>query len=87
VLPESPQHRIWREARAVAEARIEELRNDLAAAISDASNLLHARHSPRIRLRICWALVSKRTQTRPRIDTTLPNQIGLSPKVQIAGST
>jgi hypothetical protein len=40
VLPESPQHRHWREARAAAERRIAGLRDDLRAALAEGGILL-----------------------------------------------
>jgi hypothetical protein len=39
-LPESPQHRYWREARAVASERISEFRDDVRALLGDAAALL-----------------------------------------------
>jgi hypothetical protein len=41
-LPESPQHRLWREARATAAGRIEGIREQLHGTLSEASNLLDA---------------------------------------------
>ena len=41
-LPESPQHRNWREARQAAAQHIDRLRDELGAALSDASELLDA---------------------------------------------
>ena len=40
VLPESPQHRVWRESRALAEQRIEGFRLEVCDAIEDAEELL-----------------------------------------------
>jgi len=42
VLPESPQHRVWRESRALAEQRIEGFRLEVCDAIEDAEELLAA---------------------------------------------
>lgn len=46
-LPESPQHRAWRRARAVAAFEIERLRAELAAGLDDAAALLGAEPAPR----------------------------------------
>jgi hypothetical protein len=46
-LPESPQHRQWREARTAANGRIGEFRDDLRRALADATRLLYADgHAP-----------------------------------------
>jgi ribosome-binding protein aMBF1 (putative translation factor) len=42
VLPESPQHRVWRESRTLAEQRIDEFRLEVREAVEDAEELLHA---------------------------------------------
>jgi len=41
-LPESPQHRVWREARAEAEARIEGFRSDVHERLNAAAGVLDA---------------------------------------------
>jgi hypothetical protein len=41
-LPESPQHRVWREARAAAGEHVDEFREELQAALGDATGLLDA---------------------------------------------
>jgi hypothetical protein len=41
-LPESPQHRAWREARAAAGEHVGEFREELQAALGDAAGLLDA---------------------------------------------
>jgi hypothetical protein len=41
-LPESPQHRAWREARAIAGERIDDFRQELQAALGEAAGLLDA---------------------------------------------
>jgi hypothetical protein len=41
-LPESPQHRLWREARTTATRRIEGFREDLLAGVAHASDLLES---------------------------------------------
>ena len=41
-LPESPQHRLWRDARATAARRIDGIREQLRATLSEATNLLDA---------------------------------------------
>jgi hypothetical protein len=45
-LPESPQHRVWREARTAAAERISELRNDLRYALLGATSVLEADPQP-----------------------------------------
>jgi DNA-binding PadR family transcriptional regulator len=42
-LPESRQHRVWREARELAVERIDELRGDVQAALDEAGRLVYAR--------------------------------------------
>lgn len=41
-MPESPQHRAWREAHAAAETQIGQFRDQVAGALADASRLLTA---------------------------------------------
>jgi hypothetical protein len=41
-LPESPQHRVWREAHALAGERTRDFREELQAALGDAAGLLDA---------------------------------------------
>ena len=42
-LPESRQHRVWREARSLAAERIDALRGDVQAALDEAGRLIYAR--------------------------------------------
>ncbi|MHB1860628.1 MAG: hypothetical protein ACYCUM_11075 [Solirubrobacteraceae bacterium] len=43
-LPEAPQHRVWREARAAAAERIEEYRRQLRRTLQEANRLLDSEH-------------------------------------------
>ncbi len=45
-LPESPQHRQWREARTAANERVGEFRDDLRRALEEATRLLEADEHP-----------------------------------------
>jgi hypothetical protein len=45
-LPESPQHRAWREAQAAANDRIDGFRRDLADALAEANRLHHTEPHP-----------------------------------------
>ncbi len=66
VLPESPQHQLWREARTAASERIAGFREDVRGALAEAMALLGAADAPsdawfemsHSLQRICWRLGS-----------------------------
>jgi hypothetical protein len=58
-LPESPQHHDWREARAIAEAKIGEFRDRLRQVLDEASGMLDAHEQPNSD---AWAALSNRLQ-------------------------
>jgi hypothetical protein len=66
VLPESPQHRLWRHSRVIADERIDELRRQLLDALGEARTLLDATETssdkwfklaPRLE-KACWRVAS-----------------------------
>ncbi len=46
ILPDSPQHRIWRHSRTIAGERIEEFRQALQTSLTEASELLDSEQTP-----------------------------------------
>lgn len=62
-LPESPQHRFWREARVAASDRINEFRGDLRSALDEATDLLDASDDARSD---AWYEFSERLQVACR---------------------